>query len=256
MAQRASINAIASNCSKRILIVRHGQAMHNPRAEVARANGCSMDEFVAIMREDDVLDAPLTDIGRDQAKLAQLQAAELDINLVVSSSLSRALETADRVCPPSHQGGANRVCCEHFREVNGSMLNAKRSRKSDLEKRFTSWNFDDLKTEDDLLWTPTMETFPEVAERGYLGLCWLMDRPEDSILLVAHGGILAYMMTIHPLISLRDDRSNPTKPVESRFDNCEARLYTMSWDNQSKEELAAGKGNAQRRGIMLTQVDK
>jgi broad specificity phosphatase PhoE len=256
MAQRASVQVLAMS-SKRVSIVRHGQAMHNPRAEVARANGCSTDEFLALMREDDVLDAPLTDLGNDQAKSVHLPATS-DINLVVSSPLSRALRTADNVYSPSN--GANRVCCEHFREVNGDLLNAKRRSKSDLEKRFASWNFEDLTSEEDSLWTPNMEAFSDCAERGYLGLCWLMDRPEDSILLVAHGGILSFMMTMHPQISLQDKRSNPAKPVESRFDNCEVRHYLLTWtdaEDASNQDTAQSMGEAhgERRNILMTEVD-
>jgi broad specificity phosphatase PhoE len=256
MAQRASLQVLAVS-SKRVSIIRHGQAMHNPRAEVAKANGCSMDEFLALMREDDVLDAPLTDLGKEQAKSVHLPTKS-DINLVVSSPLSRALRTADNVYSPSR--GANRVCCEHFREVNGDMLNAKRRSKSELEKRFSSWNFEDLTSEEDLLWTPNMEAFSRVAERGYLGLCWLMDRPEDSILLVAHGGILRYMMNIHPLISLQDKRSNPGKPVESRFDNCEVRHYLLTWtdaEDASNQDTAQSISEAhrERRKIIMTEVD-
>jgi broad specificity phosphatase PhoE len=164
--------------------------MHNPRAEVARDNGCSMDEFINLMREDDVLDAPLTDLGKEQARNVNL-SPQSKIDLVVSSPLSRALQTADFVCPPSAL--AKRVCCEHFREVNGDMLNAKRRNRSELEKLFSSWDFNQLESEEDSMWTPKMEEYEDVAERGYQGLYWLMRRPEDSIVLVCHGGILRYV---------------------------------------------------------------
>ena len=42
---------------KRVLIVRHGQAQHNPRAEAAREAGCSFDEFLRLMELDDAHDA-------------------------------------------------------------------------------------------------------------------------------------------------------------------------------------------------------
>ncbi|CAJ1964104.1 unnamed protein product [Cylindrotheca closterium] len=247
MSQRASLQVLACT-SKRISIVRHGQAMHNPRAEVAKANGCSMEEFIAIMREDDCLDAPLTDLGKEQAKTVKIPTTKSNFDLVVSSSLSRALQTADAVCPPSIKNGSKRVCCEHFREVNGDLLNAKRRSRSELEKLFPSWDFSHLSTDEDSLWTPEMEEFPAVAERGYIGLDWLMKRPEESILLVAHGGILRYLMTIHPLISLQDERKSAEKPVEARFDNCEVRHYRLSWINSDNME-------EKRRKIVMTEVD-
>ena len=83
---------------KDLMILRHGQATHNPRAEAAKAAGCSFDTFFDLMRQDDSLDSPLTDLGRQQAAAvcAQHHASLLQpAELVVSSPLSRALETAD-----------------------------------------------------------------------------------------------------------------------------------------------------------------
>lgn len=225
--------------------------MHNPRAEVAKANGCSMEEFIAIMREDDCLDAPLTNLGKEQAKTVKLPTSKSNFDLVVSSPLSRALQTADAVYPSTitADNAGKRVCCEHFREVNGDLLNAKRRNRSALEKLFPSWDFSHLSTEEDYLWTPEMEGFSAVAERGYLGLDWLMKRPEESILLVAHGGILRYLMTIHPRISLKDERKSANKPVEARFDNCEVRHYRLSWSDSSDNM------KGERRRIVMTEVD-
>lgn len=244
---------------KELIIVRHGQAQHNPRAEVAKANGCSMDEFIALMREDDVLDAALTEEGRKQAKEARL-SAELatSIQLVVSSSLSRALETADHIHPPlSMETSHVRVCTELFREVNGDMLNAKRRTKSELAACFPHWNLDELETEEDSLWTPVMEDLDAAAERGYLGLKWLLERPEDNILLVAHGGILRYTMAQHPLVVMRDDRNQPHsgKTVDARFDNCELRRYRMHWMPESTEETNINSEDG-RLPIVLTQIDE
>ena len=236
------MKAMASS-SKRLSIIRHGQAMHNPRAEKAKALGCSMEEFLQLMREDDVLDAPLTNLGKKQASSVKLTASS-SIDLVVSSPLSRALETADLV-HPSTTTNAKRVCCEHFREVNGEMMNGKRRSKSELETIFPSWDFQDLNSDEDALWTPKMESFDAVAERGYQGLCWLMKRPEASILLVSHGGILRYMMNLHPLIGLEDKRSTPGKEVKSRFDNCEVRHYILSWNENEIDQ----------KKIIMTEID-
>jgi broad specificity phosphatase PhoE len=95
-----------------------------------------------------------------------------------------------------------------------------------------------------------MENLDDAAERGYLGLKWLMERPEEKILLVSHGGILRYMMERHPLIVVKDERSTSDgKPADSRFDNCERRSYRLNWvDGQGNE-------SRDRRSIVLTQVD-
>ena len=36
------------------------------RAEVARNRGCSFEEFLQLMHEDDAIDADLTELGREQ----------------------------------------------------------------------------------------------------------------------------------------------------------------------------------------------
>ena len=89
---------------KRVLLLRHGQAMHNPRAEAARAAGCTFDEFLQLMEEDDVCDAELTTLGTIQAtetsKREDVGRALRNVDLIISSPLSRALQTADLIYPP------------------------------------------------------------------------------------------------------------------------------------------------------------
>ena len=106
--------------------------MHNPRAEAAKANGCTMETFFEWMRLDDVLDAELTPLGIEQAQQTKLivQPYSHDWQLIVSSPLSRALQTADGIVTPSSfqrtttpttttTTTLKRISCEYFREVNG-----------------------------------------------------------------------------------------------------------------------------------------
>ncbi len=226
---------------KDLIVIRHGQAQHNPRAEVAKANGCSMEEFVELMRQDDVLDATLTTIGKMQAQAAKLQS---EVELVVSSSLSRAMETAEHVYP---QSVAKKVALECFREISGDLLNAKRRTKTELQRSFPDWDLEHIEDEEDTLWTPVMENLEAAAERGYLGFQWLLERPETKILLVSHGGILRYTMNEHSLVVLKDERTQVAKAVESRFDNCETRQYRLEWGEGSDDKP---------RTIILTQIDQ
>jgi len=253
--------------SKILYIVRHGQALHNPRAEAAKAKGCSMEEFFELMRQDDVLDAELTPLGRDQAKRCFHSYFAADrfhhekstrrspkVDLIVSSPLSRAIETANLVYPTTSSTPVPKICIEDFREVNGELLNGKRRSKTELLHLYPSWDFDMLETDDDVLWTPEMEAFEAAAERGYRGLAFLLlKRPEERILLVSHGGILRYTMNQHPLVHLDDARSDDKrqngKTIESRFDNCEVRKYQLSWKDHD------GVGDVGRRPILLTQLD-
>jgi len=260
--------------------------MHNPRAEAAKEEGCSMEEFFRLMREDDALDADLTDLGRNQAKRCnkdhfvakgdESNCNPLGIDLVVASSLSRTIDTADLVLPAYSIATADnndgeedaalpppRISIDKFREVNGNLLNGKRRTKSELEMRNPNWNFDSLVTEDDELWTTEMEEFGDAAERGYLGLVELLTGESNTILLVCHGGILRYTMNMHPLVHLSDERTittsddiKPTKTVESRFDNCELRKYRLSWKDGATDSDAKISGEESRRAIVLTQIDE
>ena len=254
----SSSKMTSSSSSKILYIVRHGQAMHNPRAEAAKDKGCSVEEFFELMRQDDALDADLTDLGRQQAKKCHednfMAAGErhddnnknsnpLGIDLVVASCLSRTIDTADLCFPPSSSltttiikdeetdlsvsVSPRRISIDLFREVNGNLLNGKRRTKSELVKRHTNWNFDSLTTEEDESWTPEMEKHEDTAERGYRGLVELMttENSTNTILLACHGGILRYMMNTHPLVHLFDERT--TSDDDDDNDN----------DNEAKREM-------------------
>lgn len=240
---------------KQLYILRHGQATHNPRAEEARSQGCSQEQFMELMRQDDSIDSPLTALGQSQAKSVCDQTSGTlrdKIQLVVSSPLSRALQTADLAMPTI----SNRVCVEEWREINGWLLNAKRRTRTDLKQRYPAWNLDALATDDDKLWTQELESQSDCGERGYQGLNWILDRPEDIICLVCHGGILRFTMNQHDLVRMVDGRASPagrTEPnqdVKERFGNCELRRYTIEWEDSGESEDEA------RRTIILTELDR
>ena len=290
-----SSSSSPSSSSKILYIVRHGQAMHNPRAEAAKEKGCSMEEFFRLMREDDALDADLTELGKSQGRKChkdhfvvegESSHNPLGIDLVVASCLSRTIDTADLVFPPYSASGneksPRRICIDKFREVNGNLLNGKRRTKSELIARNPNWTFDSLTTENDESWTPEMEKYEDTAERGYQGLIELLtgepyskigsesstntesndNNDVTTILLVCHGGILRYLMDLHPLVHLADERTtnhdedSTVKSVNSRFDNCELRKYRLSW----KDDIICGdtkeSGDGSRRAIILTQLDQ
>ena len=243
--------------TKDIWIIRHGQAVHNPRAEYARdVLQCSHEEFLSIMEQDDCFDAPLTSLGIQQAQQLYTQYSEShwyyqtpilheidqleestsilesktrhQVELVVSSPLSRALRTAELALGDmnhddnnsnnsNHQNTTkitctNRVCYEGFREINGWLQNAKRHTKIELETKFPTWDFSLLSSSnDDDQWTPTLETTDSCMERGYNGLLWILkERPERSIVLVSHGALLMYTLTSHPNVILQDGRKRIT----------------------------------------------
>jgi broad specificity phosphatase PhoE len=223
----AAWSSSSSIMPKTLYILRHGQAMHNPRAEEARANGCSKDEFLELMRQDDCFDAPLTDLGREQATAVRLPECP---TLVVASPLSRALATADLALCSSNTAEqvSKYICYEEFREINGWLLNAKRRPRHELQIAFPHWDFSDL-SDHDMLWDTALESEQACGERGYQGLRRLMsERSEESILLVVHGGLLSFTMN-HPQVDVRDHRVRfkQDRSCRDRFSNCELRKYTL-----------------------------
>jgi broad specificity phosphatase PhoE len=213
-----------SSLVKKVHFLRHGQALHNPRAEAARQAGCSFDDFLDLMKQDDAFDADLTPLGRTQAQSAasEYEARVRGVQLVVASPLSRAVETAMLVMP-DRVSSAPFVAHELLRERSGWMLNAKRRSKVELQARFPGCSFELLETEEDALWKPEeLEPTSDCAERGYKFLCWLWERREETELaVVAHGGLFHYLLNEHPCI-----RANPA--AAARFGNTEMRTYSLT----------------------------
>ena len=211
--------------AKRLHFLRHGQAEHNPRAELARAAGCSFDEFLRLMKEDDAFDAELTALGRQQAAeaAAQLGDSMHSVELVVCSPLSRALDTATLVLPkPTARGPF--LAHDDLRERSGWMLNAKRRTRSELLAQHPSLDTSRLQSEADELWGPDeLEPTAECAERGYRLLRWLSEeRAEEEVAVVGHGGLFHYLLNEHPKVRAADEAGR-------RFANCELRTLHLTW---------------------------
>jgi len=213
--------------TKRVHFLRHGQASHNPRAEAARSAGCSHDDFLRLMKEDDAFDAGLTDLGRAQAHAtANAIGHMLDscIELVVSSPLSRALDTSSLVLPKA-TARVPRIFMAHddLRECSGWMLSAKRRSRTELAARYPECDFSLLQTEGDELWSEELEPTSQTAARGVAFLEWLSERPETEVAVVAHGGIFHY------LLNECKSRVRSDAVTAARFHNCELRSCVLRW---------------------------
>ena len=208
---------VAATRTQTISFVRHGQAQHNVRAEAKRDAGCPFDEFIDQMRKDDAFDADLTEAGRAQARSARAP----DVQLVVASPLSRAVETASLMYP-----GREVVCVEELREWCGQLVNSKRRTASQLKQRFPFVDVSQLNEDDERWDAEVLEEEASVARRGVAALKWLVERPEDTIAVVAHGGLLA--VTFDP-----DDHGGHScveapNPCTKRFSNCEVRTVKIT----------------------------
>jgi len=198
--------------------------MHNPVAEARRAQGCSFKEFLDCMLVDDALDAPLTNLGIWQADRTRDVLAERrnvsTVDLVLSSPLSRAIDTACIIFPQVKEKQINLHCLENLRERNGWMLNAKRRNRSELEQMYPFGDFSDLKSNEDDSWADNyLETKWNSAIRAYKCLQYIWELPHKNIAVVAHGGIF------HDLLS--SDLLDVEDSISKRFENAELRSCSL-----------------------------
>ncbi|HSX05237.1 MAG TPA: histidine phosphatase family protein [Candidatus Saccharimonadales bacterium] len=151
-----------------LYFIRHGQSELNAREIFA---GC--------------LDTPLTKRGCQQAAAAGEQAKAVSFDLIVSSPLVRALETAQIVAQEA-----------------GYPLDA--IRQSDLFKERSlgklegkPWTTYDESADHDLASDKAMgvEPMAELVERARKGLVFLQNQPAETILVVGHGSFYRALCT-------------------------------------------------------------
>lgn len=126
-------------------------------------------------------EVPLTDNGRRQAKLAALHLKDKDIEVIYSSPLSRALETAQMV------GAALNLKPKVDDRLTGLNFGPWQGRPYDeIEKEYPE-QFHLYKTEPHLFNIRGGETLDEAMQRG-LDLLKGIERehPEGTVLLVTH----------------------------------------------------------------------
>lgn len=103
----------------------------------------------------------------------------------------------------------------------------RRQTREELRLENKDWNFDELETQQDVLWTAEgLEDASACAHRAYQALCWAWQREEDCIAIVAHGGILSFLLNEpgHAQVSVSTE-------ANKRFHNCEMRSYILQLQN-------------------------
>ncbi|KAL4279795.1 hypothetical protein GQ457_03G034580 [Hibiscus cannabinus] len=222
---------------KIIHLVRHGQAMHNVEGDRDRS----------ALLSDHLFDAQLSPLGLQQVcKLRRdVHASGLlrKIDLVITSPLSRTMQTAMRVFGSEGQAGGGYK--DNFSAIPGGDLNCPcpqimavelcrdrmgqrpcdmRRRVSECQALFPCIDFSMMDGEEDSMWNPDVrESEEEMAARMLLFMEWLWTRPEQEIVIVSHGIILQKILQVlgndcHPTVK---------SALCKRFHNCELRSVVI-----------------------------
>jgi broad specificity phosphatase PhoE len=190
-------NPMAPAATKTVHFARHGQGFHNLMADITSSAGKQWTQFE---QSDDnpytmaeILDAPLTDKGRQQAIALQDRTNHLPIELLVFSPNCRALQTG-LLAFAKHIGNCPCFSHEMVREETGVHVCDRRRPKSQQAMEFPQVDFSLLEHEEDLVYREDRrESKLEVGERIYTFLEWLAERPEQHVGVASHSGWLLTM---------------------------------------------------------------
>lgn len=128
------------------------------------------------------IETPLTEKGRFQAKQAGRRAKEAGLNfdMIISSPLSRAHETARIIADELGISHEKLVLHESLKERNYGELEGRRYKDPHKMNTDNPFLLDQI---------PGIETVSDLHIRAKEFLDWLEDLEHDSILLVSHGAI-------------------------------------------------------------------
>lgn len=141
----------------------------------------------------EILDAPLTEKGRQQAYMLQptVKEFEHEVELVVLSPNCRALQTGVIVFQHLVNTNVKFLAHEMVREENGVHVCDKRRATSLQQAEFPMVDFSLLETEEDVIFRDyRRETKLELGERIYKFFAWLSSRKETHVAVASHSGWL------------------------------------------------------------------
>jgi broad specificity phosphatase PhoE len=162
--------------SKTLFLIRHGQSIANR----------DYDESIAYR------DAGLTEQGIAQAKALHKELQELELDLVVVSPLTRALQTCQYALPPSYSGPI--LVLPEIAEICSSYYSCGQKR-SVIQPKFPS-SFDWSNVSMDEIWwwqydqKHHMETNEYQKKRIEKFRHFIQERPEKRIAVFSHGDYL------------------------------------------------------------------
>lgn len=229
-------NVVLEPNQKLVHFQRHAQGFHNLMGDLYRDLGKSFDSTGKdttgspyVLPE--VMDPPLTAVGRDQCKAARSVARQKKPQVVVCSPMYRCLQTAlltfDHLLEPA--AAVPFVAVEEARETFGAHTCDARRPLSEIVKEYGHViDFSAMTMEEDeWSYLPSgdlrpRETVQAEVERIYKMLLWLRSRPEAEIALVSHSSYLFTML--NAVIDLGDQED-----AALWFDTCEIRSMLITF---------------------------
>ena len=190
-------------CTKIIHFQRHGQGYHNLICDMWREAGRPIDfdspdpELNPVIRAE-MVDPPLTELGRRQCSSVREGCSKLSPQVVIVSPLLRCIQTA-KLSFRDHSDTAVTPWVSHegCREELGLLTGNKRRPISEIRDDHPEIDFAAIEHEEDELWDAygdRRETLLEKSDRIYDFLTsFVMQRPESEIAVVSHS---AYLFTL------------------------------------------------------------
>ena len=260
---QSRFSMIPAKQTKTIHWIRHGQGFHNVAGAKDYAN----------YRLEAYFDSHLTEEGWLQAEDLHtfIKSRGIKVELVVVSSLTRAIETAvGAFSIPQSSDSASVPLMIQQTEIEGERVGRiamssciadgvppflvsetcrehlginpcdRRRTLSELKTRFPGADWSQLESEEDKLWLPHhRETAAELHMRARLFLSEIMQRPEKNIAVVTHSEFLLYMFQ-----SFGEELGPPVQAdLRHWYQNCEMRSVTlMDTQNLAHDDLYHHKG--------------
>lgn len=177
---------------------RHGEAVHqvrNAEAE-ARGEGCrcfdaipggGRESYVCPYWSEDLVDAPLTALGREQAIG---RGAALAVDRVFTSPTTRTLETSVLAFPEP----VAIVALSDLRPRVGRHMHSKCSPRSSLVPRFPRVDFGRIPDGEDRAWSAETEPREALEERAARFLETVFSLPERRVAVVTHFTVLLALL--------------------------------------------------------------
>ena len=201
--------------SKIIHFQRHGQGYHNLMYGVLSDAGAPVvdvydpDPTKNPFVRPEMVDAPLTELGREQCKAQRPVASKLNPELLIASPLHRALQTA-QISFAGFRGKIPFIAHEDCREELGLLVCNKRRPLSETVQEYPSFDFSimaEMAYEEDLLWDPENREPPAAQAKRIYGFLtdFVRQRPEKEMAIVGHSAWLFCMC--HSVLDCgQDDR--------------------------------------------------